>query len=1038
MIKIAHFADIHWRSLSRHEEYRHSFEDAFKKMRLLQPDIILIAGDIVHSKTQGISPEIISNLTWWFRGMAEICDVHVTLGNHDGLILNPDREDAISPIITAIDDPRIKLYKESGVYPLKENYNLCVFSCFDESNWNKVVPDPDKINIATFHGPVHGSETDESWQLESSTDCEFFKNFDYVMLGDIHKQQFLSDRIAYCGSTIQQNYGESQNKGFLFWGIDGKEFRAKHVEVFHNSPFVTLDYKGNLDKLQTHAEEHPEKSRFRIRIDSGVTQAEQVQIRAAIKGVSAPEEIVFKRETADDYSLSDEVLEESVGIDSYEAVLGLVRDYYSKTNLTPQILDLMTKALSRAWNDAKIQDNVKSGRWSVKKIEFDNILGYGENNVINFDSAAGITGIFGKNRSGKSSICGALTYSLFNGTDRGAIKSVHVVNARKNYCKAKVVFSKKGKNFLVERQTVKKTNRRGAVSATTHLNLFSCDETGTPLKDLSDEQRRETEKILRDHVGTLDDFLLTTLASQGDINRFVSQGGSTRKSILAKFLRLDILDALYDEVRSELQIAKGLLSKIPEKEFDVQIVDRVTKLKARKKDRSEETHALEKITEILNDLSTALESQSGEEKFIQTEVDDQQEKVNKISLDLEESLASKQTQTIKKEVTAKKMQEIMLELHDVDFDELRNIQSQIGETERNFLVVQGEVEAKAVTLKSDKREVKKLSDVPCGDSFPTCKYIVSAQKAKKSMLEKQEDLSRTRKYASSLKSELKKLLKNNVEEKLDQKRDHDEKMFQLNQDESQCDIKILRLNTKITSIERELQKERAQLSKMSVNLCDSDSAQQREVLVKKKKIAEEKLVESKRKIQFHSESIGLLTAEIDQLRKDKADYEKNNQRVQMLNLLQKSLSRDGIPLQIVKRKLPAINREIANILQDITGFTVELESHKNGMDIILNYGDSKRIIECCSGMEKMMSSLAIRTALVRVSSLPKSDMLIIDEGFGALDASNIEACTNLLRSLTKTFRTILIISHIDSVKDVVDNTIEITAKKGHDSHVTFL
>ena len=82
------------------------------------------------------------------------------------------------------------------------------------------------------------------------------------------------------------------------------------------------------------------------------------------------------------------------------------------------------------------------------------------------------------------------------------------------------------------------------------------------------------------------------------------------------------------------------------------------------------------------------------------------------------------------------------------------------------------------------------------------------------------------------------------------------------------------------------------------------------------------------------------------------------------------------------------NREIANILQDITGFTVELESHKNGMDIILNYGDSKRIIECCSGMEKMMSSLAIRTALVRVSSLPKSDMLIIDEGFGALDASN--------------------------------------------------
>jgi exonuclease SbcC len=88
-------------------------------------------------------------------------------------------------------------------------------------------------------------------------------------------------------------------------------------------------------------------------------------------------------------------------------------------------------------------------------------------------------------------------------------------------------------------------------------------------------------------------------------------------------------------------------------------------------------------------------------------------------------------------------------------------------------------------------------------------------------------------------------------------------------------------------------------------------------------------------------------------------------------------------------------------------------------------------------MEKMMASLAIRTALSRVSSLPKSDMLIIDEGFGALDAPNIESCTALLRSLTKTFRSILIISHVDTVKDVVDNVIEISTSKGHDSQVKF-
>ena len=226
---------------------------------------------------------------------------------------------------------------------------------------------------------------------------------------------------------------------------------------------------------------------------------------------------------------------------------------------------------------------------------------------------------------------------------------------------------------------------------------------------------------------------------------------------------------------------------------------------------------------------------------------------------------------------------------------------------------------------------------------------------------------------------------------------------------------------------------------MKINLCSTENAKARELLVKKKKLAGEKLLEAKRRVQTLSERIGLLVAEIGQIKKDKIDFQKNNQMVYILSLLVRALSRDGIPLQIIKRKLPLINNEIANILQGVTGFTVELTTDdSSGMDIILNYGDSRRVIECCSGMEKMMSSLAIRTALVRVSSLPKCDILIIDEGFGALDATNIEACTALLRSLTKTFRSIIIISHVDTVKDVVDNIIEVSTNAGHDAKVSFL
>ena len=80
-MRICHIADIHWRGLSRHEEYREAFGIFFRRMREIKPDIIYVGGDIVHSKTQGISPELIECLVWWFRELASIAPTHVIPGS---------------------------------------------------------------------------------------------------------------------------------------------------------------------------------------------------------------------------------------------------------------------------------------------------------------------------------------------------------------------------------------------------------------------------------------------------------------------------------------------------------------------------------------------------------------------------------------------------------------------------------------------------------------------------------------------------------------------------------------------------------------------------------------------------------------------------------------------------------------------------------------------------------------------------------------------------------------------------------------------
>jgi exonuclease SbcC len=103
-----------------------------------------------------------------------------------------------------------------------------------------------------------------------------------------------------------------------------------------------------------------------------------------------------------------------------------------------------------------------------------------------------------------------------------------------------------------------------------------------------------------------------------------------------------------------------------------------------------------------------------------------------------------------------------------------------------------------------------------------------------------------------------------------------------------------------------------------------------------------------------------------------------------------------------------------------------VQDEGNAMDIFISYGDSRRLLELGSGMEKFVSCIAIRVALTTVSSLPKTDIFIIDEGFGSLDDVGIEACGRLLQSLKRYFRNVIVISHVDGIKDVADNIIEIS------------
>ena len=141
---------------------------------------------------------------------------------------------------------------------------------------------------------------------------------------------------------------------------------------------------------------------------------------------------------------------------------------------------------------------------------------------------------------------------------------------------------------------------------------------------------------------------------------------------------------------------------------------------------------------------------------------------------------------------------------------------------------------------------------------------------------------------------------------------------------------------------------------------------------------------------------------------------------------------NGIAYDVIKKKLPVINQEIAKVLANLTNFEVLFEEDGNKLDIFIKHpSHDPRPLSMASGAEKTMAAMAIRLAFLAVSNLPTSDIMVMDEPGTALDEEHLQSFTQLLDMIKAHFKTILLISHLDSLKDVVDSTLDISKKQGY-------
>jgi exonuclease SbcC len=192
------------------------------------------------------------------------------------------------------------------------------------------------------------------------------------------------------------------------------------------------------------------------------------------------------------------------------------------------------------------------------------------------------------------------------------------------------------------------------------------------------------------------------------------------------------------------------------------------------------------------------------------------------------------------------------------------------------------------------------------------------------------------------------------------------------------------------------------------------------------------------------ESISNFTAQIkisDTILKDaKEKIQRLNsleQKFKAYELYTKATNRNGVPYNLISDILPQIESQANDILSYLVDFKIILDTDGKSINIYITYDDDRTwALELASGMEKFISGIAIRNSLLNYSNLPRPNFIAIDEGFGVLDSENMSALYSIFQYLKTQYKFILIISHIDALKDMAENQIEIY-KDGGFSKVFF-
>ena len=663
------------------------------------------------------------------------------------------------------------------------------------------------------------------------------------------------------------------------------------------------------------------------------------------------------------------------------------------------------------------EEDIRYRRWSISTIWLDTFLSFGDNNIVEYDSLKGLTVVnsLPANQGGKTIFSIDSLLFLFFGKTTKTDTATEIFNTFTD--KDEVIVGGQinidGEEFIIERKLKRKETKNGTYKTSSELNFIKLMDDGNQ-ENLVGEQRRETDKLITDTIGTFDDFMITIVSTAKNLEDLLETKPTQRGRLLTKFIGLEIIE-------KKEEINKGLMtdfkSKMKSNHFDTKelefsIEDNLNVIKENKiliKEKSD------KLTSINKDMSEANSKKEVllSEKYV---IDDEVSNVNPKTLG--EEIKRLTEEGIGKKNDLEEINKKIVKLGTIDYDEDKH--EEIRLEEKDLLLKESKEE------NNKERKELLINDLEEGEICPTCKRALEDVDHSEEIKQEKKNLKIIKDFIKEIQKDLGITLKSlDVQSNLKNISDEKDKL-ELSRDRLEVEIDSLRVDLK----------ENMNLQK---NYIRNIEYIEKNRDVESKILGYSQLIE---KLNLKRDSLRTLIQDIktdNKLKKEENETNKDiilqilreEEVLKVFEVYNRMIGKNGISKLVLSSVIPIINYELTRLLDEVCDFEIELEMNsKNEVDFNIVKKNVRKKLKSGSGLETTLASLALRCVLGRISTLPKPNVIVFDEVLGKVANINLDYVKIFFDKIKKMYEVILLITHNPITQDWADKII--TIEKNND------